>query len=289
MNWEMKHIFNEVHYELTRKIAEGGMGMVYEAVQRGIGGFRKKVAIKLIREEYSAIDEFQIILLGSKLVADLIHTNIVQTYHLGKTGEQYFMTMEFVSGCNLEEFLERHVETDQYVPADLAVFIASRICRGLAYAHRKKDAQDRLLGIVHRDVNPKNIMMAMEGDVKLTDFGIAKALDLMYNQEGEVIAGKDEYLSPEQARCEVTDHRADLFCCGIVMSELMLGYNIFENPLPEKTIENILEMPLPNFSEIRPDIDERLNLILHTALRRPRDEASISRGNAYRIRKFHLR
>lgn len=182
------------------------------------------------------------------------------------------MTMEYVSGCNLEEFLERHVETDQYIPADLAVFIASRICRGLAYAHRKKDAQDRLLGIVHRDVNPKNIMIAMEGDVKLTDFGIAKALDLMYNQEGEVIAGKDEYLSPEQARCEITDQRADLFCCGIVMSELMLGYNIFETPQPEKTIENILEMPLPNFSDIRPDIDDRLNLIMHTALRRPRDE-----------------
>lgn len=247
--------------------------MVYEAVQRGIGGFRKKVAIKLIREEYSAIDEFRNNFIGeAKLVADLIHTNIVQTYHLGKTGEQYFMTMEYVSGCNLEEFLERHIETDQYIPADLAVFIASRICRGLAYAHRKKDAQDRLLGIVHRDVNPKNIMIAMEGDVKLTDFGIAKALDLMYNQEGEVIAGKDEYLSPEQARCEVTDHRADLFCCGIVMSELMLGYNIFETPQPEKTIENILEMPLPNFSDIRPDIDDRLNLIMHTALRRPRDE-----------------
>ncbi|MAK46223.1 MAG: hypothetical protein CMI24_03030 [Opitutae bacterium] len=269
----MKHIFNEVHYELTRKIAEGGMGMVYEAVQRGIGGFRKVVAIKLIKEEYSAIEEFRNNFIGeAKLVSDLIHTNIVQTYHLGKVGEQYFMTMEFVSGHNLEEFLDRHIETDQYVPYDLAVFIISRICRGLAYAHRKKDSLGRSLGIVHRDVNPKNIMVAKEGDVKLTDFGIAKALDLMYNQEGEVIAGKDEYLSPEQARCEVTDHRADLFCCGIVMTELMLGYNIFETAVPEKTIENILEMDLPHFSDIRPDIDERLNLIMHTALKRIRDE-----------------
>ncbi len=247
--------------------------MVYEAVQRGIGGFRKVVAIKLIREEYSAIDEFRNNFMGeAKLVADLIHTNIVQTYHLGKVGEQYFMTMEYVTGWNLEEFLDRHIETDQYIPADLAVFIVSRICRGLAYAHRKKDSRGRLLGIVHRDVNPKNIMIAKEGDVKLTDFGIAKALDLMYNQEGEVIAGKDEYLSPEQARCEVTDHRADLFCCGIVMSELLLGYNIFETAHPEKTIENILEMPLPNFSQIRPDINESLNLMMHTALKRPRDE-----------------
>jgi serine/threonine-protein kinase len=122
-------------------------------------------------------------------------------------------------------------------------------------------------------------MVAKEGDVKLTDFGIAKALDLMYNQEGEVIAGKDEYLSPEQARCEVTDHRADLFCCGIVMSELMLNRNIFEDlgdsPIEayhEKTIDNILNLPIPNFSEIRPDIDKRLNQILHTALKRPRQD-----------------
>ena len=276
----MKHIFNEVHYELTRKIAEGGMGMVYEATQRGIGGFRKVVAIKLIREEYSAIEEFRNNFIGeAKLVADLIHTNIVQTYHLGKIGEQYFMTMEFVTGWNLEEFLERHVETNQYVPADLAVFIVSRICRGLGYAHLKTDDKGRPLGIVHRDVNPKNIMIAKEGDVKLTDFGIAKALDLMYNQEGEVIAGKDEYLSPEQARCEVTDARADLFCCGIVMSELMLNRNIFEDlgdaPIEmyhEKTIDNILNLPIPNFSEIRSDIDPRLNDILHTALKRPRED-----------------
>ena len=116
-------------------------------------------------------------------------------------------------------------------------------------------------------------MIAKEGDVKLTDFGIAKALDLMYNQEGDVIAGKDEYLSPEQARCEVTDHRADLFCCGIVMSEVLLGYNIFEKTAePEKTIQNILEMDLPNFSTLRPDIDDRLNTILQTALKRPRDQ-----------------
>ena len=268
----MKHIFNEVHYELTRKIAEGGMGLVYEAVQSGIGGFRKVVAIKLIREEYSSIEEFRNNFIGeAKLVADLIHTNIVQTYHLGRINEQYFMTMEFVTGWNLEEFLDRHIETEQYVPADLAVFIVSRICRGLGYAHRKRDEHGRLLGIVHRDVNPKNIMVAKEGDVKLTDFGIAKALDLMYNKEGEVIAGKDEYLSPEQARCEITDHRADLFCCGIVMSELLLGYNLFETADSDQTIQNILEMELPNFTDLRPDVDQRLNHILHRAMERSRD------------------
>ena len=285
----MKHIFNELHYELVRKIAEGGMGIVYEALQRGIGDFRKVVAIKLIKEEFSAIEEFRNNFIGeAKLVADLIHTSIVQTYHLGKIGEQYFMTMEYVNGVNLEEFIDRHIETDQYVPTDLAVFIVSRVVRGLAYAHQKRDSAGRLLGIVHRDVNPKNIMMAREGDVKLTDFGIAKALDLMYNEEGDVIAGKDEYLSPEQARREVTDGRADLFCCGIVISEMLLGYNIFENADPEITIENILKLEIPDFREKRPDIDEKLNAILIKSLERDRDQRYVSADDMLTELEMHI-
>jgi len=233
---KLKHIFNEIHYEMVRSIAEGGMGMVVEARQLGSDNFSKQVAIKLIREEYSSIPEFRSNFVGeARLVADLIHTNIVQTYHLGVIGGQYYMVMEFVNGKNLEEFIARHVETHQKVPVTLAVFILSRVCRGLAYAHQKRDLSGRLLGIVHRDVNPKNIMIAHEGDVKLTDFGIAKALDLMYNEEGEVIAGKDEYLSPEQAKCEVTDGRADLFAVGIVLAELLCGRNIFEAETAEGT------------------------------------------------------
>jgi serine/threonine-protein kinase len=268
----LKHIFNELHYELTRKISEGGMGVVYEAVQRGSGQFSKVVAIKLIREEYSSIAEFQKNFIGeARLVADLIHTNIVQTYHLGQTGGQYFMTMEFVNGVNLEQFLERHAELHRPVPVDLAAFIVSRVCRGLAYAHTKLGTDGRLLGIVHRDVNPKNVMIAHEGDVKLTDFGIAKALDLMYNEEGKVIPGKDEYLSPEGASYAVTDARSDLFSLGIVLSELLLGRNVFRSPNRLDSRRNILQMPIPQFGSLRADIDGRLEAILQRALQRPRE------------------
>jgi eukaryotic-like serine/threonine-protein kinase len=268
---KLKHIFNEIHYELVRTIAEGGMGMVLEARQHGTDSFSKVVAIKLIREEYSSIPEFRSNFVGeARLVADLIHTNIVQTYHLGVIGGQYYMVMEFVTGRNLEDFIVRHVESRHKIPVTLAVFIVSRVCRGLAYAHQKRDSQDRLLGIVHRDVNPKNIMLASEGDVKLTDFGIAKALNLMYNEEGEVIAGKDEYLSPEQARCEVTDGRADLFSCGIVLAEMLCGRNVFEGDSSEGTRQNILDMALPDFTKVREGIDHKLNLILHKALCRDR-------------------
>ena len=269
----LKHIFNELHLEIVRTIAEGGMGVVCEARQRGTDQFEKRVAIKLIREEYSKIEEFRNNFIGeARLVADLIHTNIVQTYHLGEISGQYFMTMEYVEGITLEDFLLRHSETDQLIPTDLAAFIVSRICRGLNHAHQRCDSEGRNLGIVHRDVNPRNIMIGNEGDVKLTDFGIAKAIDLMHNEEGEVIAGKDAYLSPEQALREVTDARADLFSCAIVLSELLLGENIFEAKDEEHTRKNILELTIPDFTELRPDIDVRLDDILQCGLKRNRDK-----------------
>ncbi len=258
---------------MVRKLAEGGMGLVYEAAQLGAGNFRKTVAVKLIREEYSAIPEFQKNFIGeARLVADLIHTSIVQTYHLGKMGGQYFMVMEFVRGVNLEQFIERHQALGRPIPVELAVFIVSRVARGLAYAHQKCDREGRHLNIVHRDIGPKNILMAYEGDVKLTDFGIAKALDLMYNEEGKVIAGKDEYLSPEQASYAVTDARADLFPLGIVLTELLLGKNIFRAMDRSQSRRNIQTMPIPKFGTLRAEIDAPLDAIIQKALQRDRDK-----------------
>jgi len=121
-------------------------------------------------------------------------------------------------------------------------------------------------------VNPRNIMLAYEGDVKLTDFGIAKALDLMHNEEGEIIAGKDEYLSPEQARREVTDGRADLFSCAIVLAEMLVGENIFEANSGEATRHNILKLAIPDFIEIRPELDPRLDDIMQRAFQRDREK-----------------
>jgi len=269
----LKLILSELHYELVRKISEGGMGVVYEAFQYGVGNFRKVVAIKLIREEYSSIPEFQKNFIGeARLVADLIHTNIVQTYHLGLVGGQHYMVMEFVNGVNLEQFIERHHQLGRPIPIDFAVFIASRVARGLTYAHQRADRQGRPLHIVHRDVNPKNVMLAYEGDVKLTDFGIAKALNLMYNEEGKVIPGKDEYCSPEQASYAVTDARADLFSLGIVLTELLLSRNIFRADDRLLSRKNVLSMPIPRFGDLRPDIDAKLEIILRKVLERNRDQ-----------------
>lgn len=268
-----KKILNDLTYEMVRTIAEGGMGIVYQADQLGAGQFKKTVAVKLIREEYSAIPEFQKNFIGeARLVADLIHTNIVQTYHLGLTGGQYFMVMEYVNGHNLEQFLDRHRQIGKPVPVDLAVFIVSRVARGLAYAHEKRDREGNHLNIVHRDIGPKNIMIGYEGDVKLTDFGIAKAFNLMYNEEGKVIAGKDEYLSPEQASYAVTDCRADLFPLGIVLTEILLSKNLFRNVDRNQSRRNILGMPIPDFRTLREGVDDRLEAIIQRCLKRDRNE-----------------
>ena len=262
-------IQSEFRYEIVRKIFEGGMGVVYEAEQHGTRDFVKRVAIKVIRQNYANQKQFIENFIGeAKLVADLIHTNIVQTYHLGSTGQIYFIAMELIRGANLEQFTQRLADKQRVLPLELAVFIVSRIARGLAYAHVKTDKDGKHLGIVHRDVSFKNIMIAFEGDVKLTDFGIAKARGFLQDYEGEVVAGKADFMSPEQASFKITDKRSDLFSAGVVLAHLVLGYNIFKGGTPEESRDRIMTLPLPDFRKLDSRIDDRLNEVLHRTLAR---------------------
>jgi serine/threonine-protein kinase len=262
-------IQNEFRYEITRKIFEGGMGIVYEAEQRGAHDFVKRVAIKIIRPSFASQKMFIENFVGeAKLVADLIHTNIVQTYHLGETNGVAFIAMELIRGVNLEQFTQQLAEKKKPLPRELAVFITSRIARGLSYAHAKKDKDNRPMGIVHRDVSFKNIMIAFEGDVKLTDFGIAKAKGFLTDQEGEVVAGKPDYMSPEQADFQITDKRSDIFSAGVVLAHLLLGRNIFKGATAEESRSRILNQPVPDFRALDPRIDDKLNDILHHCLTR---------------------
>src|SRR6202044_3563156 len=151
---------------------------------------------------------------------------------------------------------------------ELAVFITSRVARGLAYAHAKTDFSGKTLGIVHRDVSFKNIMIAFAGDVKLTDFGIAKARGFLQDNEGEVVAGKADYMSPEQASFKITDKRSDLFSTGVVLAHLLLGYNIFKGATAEESRNRIMTQAIPDFRELDKRIDDRLNEIITRALAR---------------------
>src|SRR3984957_276128 len=262
-------IQSDFRYEIVRKIFEGGMGIVYEAEQHGARNFVKHVAMKVIRQNYANQKQFIENFVGeAKLVADLIHTNIVQTYHLGEARGLYFISMELIHGVNLEQFATQLSVKNQVLPTELPVFITSRIARGLAYAHAKTDDAGKTLGIVHRDVSFKNIMIAFAGDVKLTDFGIAKARGFLQDNEGEVVAGKADYMSPEQADFQITDKRSDLFSAGVVLANLLLGYNIFKGATPEESRERIMTLPLPNYTQLNARIDQRLNEIVHRTLSR---------------------
>jgi eukaryotic-like serine/threonine-protein kinase len=260
-------IESDFRYEIVRKIFEGGMGIVFEAEQHGAREFVKRVAIKIIRPNFASQKMFIENFVGeAKLVADLIHTNIVQTYHLGEAKGVCFICMELIRGVNLEQFTHQLADKKRQLPKELAVFIASRIARGLAYAHSKTDKDGKPLGIVHRDVSMKNIMIAFEGDVKVTDFGIAKARGFLTDQEGEVVAGKADFMSPEQADFQVTDKRSDLFSVGVVLAHLLLGRNIFKGETAEESRQRILNMEIPDFRKHDSRVDEPLNAILQRCL-----------------------
>src|SRR6266487_3809979 len=221
------------------------MGVVYEAEQHGARDFVKRVAIKVIRANYASQKTFIDNFIGeAKLVADLIHTNIVQTYQLGEENGVYFIAMELIRGVNLEQFGQQLADKRRVLPRELAVFIVSRIARGLAYAHAKTDKNGKPLGIVHRDVSFKNIMIAFEGDVKLTDFGIAKAKGFLIDNEGEVVAGKADYMSTEQANFQITDKRSDLFSAGVVLCHFVLGRNVFKGNRAEVSRNHMMSMPI---------------------------------------------
>src|SRR2546425_5112447 len=260
-------IHGDLRYDIVRKIFEGGMGIVYEAEQQGARNFVKRVAIKVVRQSYATNKQFIDNFIGeAKLVADLIHTNIVQTYHLGEAKGVYYIAMELIRGVNLEQFSDQLAHKKRLLPVDMAVFVASRVVRGLSYAHAKTDRDGKPLGIVHRDVSFKNVMIAFEGDVKLTDFGIAKARGFLQDNEGEVVAGKADFMSPEQAGFKITDKRSDLFSAGVVLAHLLLGYNIFKGATPEESRDRIMTLPLPDFRKLDTRIDDRLNEILHRTL-----------------------
>jgi serine/threonine protein kinase len=269
----MQQISHESQYNFVRLIGEGGMGAVYEATLEGTEGFRKRTAIKTILQSASEDQEFVDMFIGeAKLVADLVHENIVQIYQLGRTQDGYFMAMEYINGMNLEEFVEKHKELGMRVPVEWSAFVISRVARGLEYAHSKCGMDGRLLGVVHRDVNPKNIMMRIDGVVKLGDFGIAKAAHFIASKEGEMLMGKWMYMSPEQASFLETDARSDIFSLGIVLHELLAGKPLFGDDDLYVVRDRLLNGEIPSPKEANPDVPDDLEKIVMKMLERDLDQ-----------------
>ncbi|HKQ63300.1 MAG TPA: serine/threonine-protein kinase [Candidatus Polarisedimenticolaceae bacterium] len=264
-----REISGSVRLTILRKLASGGMGRVYLGVQHGAEGFRKTVAIKTILDRFSRDSRFARMFVGeAQLVADLVHQNIVQVYHLGRHGRTLYIVMEFVEGVNLREFIQHHRERAQRIPIELAAFIASRVCRGLEYAHRKTGPDGAPLGIVHRDVSPKNILITRLGEVKLGDFGVAKARQMMSEREGHRLVGKYAYMSPEQARLEPTDNRSDLYSLGLVLWEMLAGRRPFEGAQANRAawLARTRGIPVPPLPDEAVDVPPMLREVLSQAV-----------------------
>ena len=252
-------------YLLTRKIAQGGMAELYLADYLREDGFRKTVAVKKVLPHLADNRDFiDMFIREARLAALLQHPNVVQIADFGKIQNAYFIAMEYVNGKNLAEimgFLKKGL------PVDMAVFLILKISSGLQYSHaRKDDKSGKPLNIIHRDISPQNILISLNGEVKLSDFGISKATSEPSLTQAGVIKGKLSYLSPEQAMGQKVNHQIDIYALGLVFYEILSGSRLYRFANDIEAIRTIPQMTIPPIITKRPDIPQGLNDIVMKCL-----------------------
>ena len=274
---------------VLRQVASGGMGKVYLAEQLGSAGFNKTVAIKTIRKDLMANERFLKLFIGeAKLVADLIHENILQVYQFEQRGSVYFIVMEYVHGRNLAQVCERLWAKEQTLDVEFGAFIMSRVARALSYAHTKRDRHGAPLDIVHRDVSPGNVIASFQGVVKLSDFGIAKALTTESPDETRVVLGKLGYLSPEQARFQATDARSDVFSLGLVMYEALTGQRPYQARTADELIVMHRDQPVTPPREINPEVPAALEQVLMRCLEQDPEKRFETAGDLVYALEYYM-
>lgn len=265
-------------YRLLERLGEGGMAEVFKAKSFGVEGFEKVLVIKRILPKLAEQGRFvDMFVHEAKLAVRLSHANIVQVFDLGRVDHpngdptSYFIAMEYVPGLDLATLLARCRRAKRPIPLAMAVFMTAEIAKALDHAHRRRDEQSRPLGIVHRDISPQNILLSWEGEVKVTDFGIAKATQSMTDEEvGENragrIRGKLAYMSPEQSRAGAIDGRSDLFSLGTVLYEMLAGSNPFAAPTAFEIMRRLQASEYPPLALVRPDVPRSLVDVVSTML-----------------------
>ena len=254
-------------YTLLEHVATGGMAEVWKARMRGVEGFQKTVAIKRILPHMTDNAEFVGMFIDeAKLAAQLTHPNIVHIYDLGKIGRDYYIAMEYVDGKDLRSLLNAARRKGMGMPLGLGLLIAARVASALDYAHRKRDFEDRELGLVHRDVSPQNVLLTAEGDVKLCDFGIAKAVSKVGQTQMGALKGKLQYMSPEQAWGRPVDARSDLFSLGAVLFEMVTGERLFTGESEISVLEAVRQGRTRAPRQVDPSLPREVDEIVARAL-----------------------
>jgi eukaryotic-like serine/threonine-protein kinase len=262
-------------YELVSRLGYGGMAETWRARLLGAAGVTKPILIKKILGAHADNEAFVSMFINeARISATLSHGNIAQVHDFGKVDGEYFLAMEFVDGQPLDRILKRAQGAGLFaLPPQLATFIALEMCRGLHYAHTRKDGSGKPLGLVHRDISPDNVLVSYEGEVKLVDFGIAKAKAnaLKFTTAPGVVKGKYLFFSPEQARGEEVDARTDVWATGITLYQLLCGRLPVDGP-EHAVIPKLIKGLFPPPGEVRRDLPAELNDITMKALALRREE-----------------
>ena len=270
-------------YQLLELLARGGMAEVFKAKSHGVEGFEKVLVIKRILPELGENPQFVDMFINeAKIAVTLSHANIVQVFDLGRADDAYYIAMEYVAGMDLATLLHRGRRYGKPIPQELAVYVVSELAKALDYAHRRRDAAMRPLHIVHRDVSPQNVLLSWEGEVKLTDFGIAKARTTVADEnEVGVLKGKYAYMSPEQALGREVDGRSDLYAVGIVLYETLSGVNPFIAPSAYDTLKRVRDGQVRALEELLPAVPEELAVIVRRAMAYSVEERHSNAGRLY--------
>jgi serine/threonine protein kinase/predicted ATPase len=265
-------------YRLLERLGQGGMAEVFKAKSYGVEGFEKILVIKRILPELSRRQDFvDMFVHEAKLAVRLSHANIVQVFDLGKAPtaegqpDAYYIAMEYVHGLDLATVLARCRRQQVALPIQMSAFVASEVAKGLDHAHRRRDENMRPLGVVHRDVSPQNVLVSFEGEVKVTDFGIAKARGAIDrgspdDTRDRKLQGKFAYMSPEQSLGESVDARSDLFSLGAIIYECVSGVNPFSAPTTFETLRRVQACECPPLALLRPDAPPELVAIVEKAM-----------------------
>jgi eukaryotic-like serine/threonine-protein kinase len=278
-------------YRVIDKLESGGMAEVFRAESTGLEGFRKQVAIKRVLPHLGRNAKFISMFLDeARLSAQLSHSNCVQVFDIGVRDEAYFIVMEFVDGANLKSIATSLQNKGRTFPIPVAAYIAHEICKGLTYAHELADQAGVSLGLVHRDVSPPNVLVTKHGEVKIVDFGLAKASSQIEPSEPGVIKGKFAYLSPEATHGEEVDCRADIFAVGIILWELLASQRLFVGDSDVQIFHKVQAAKVPSISQINRGVPPDLEAIVNRALARDRnDRYSTARELGQELSRFMFR